>query len=143
MCRSCRNNFRGVTFDFHCKKFYHDYCESLNDSKPDLICFFNAGLHRTNSFKGFDTWPRTIKAAFNRNVPVVVTSSAEYESALDLQRILEIFDGENIKVIQEPTRNPYASIKPERNFIQEDVAPLIFKNFVYFIAQKNENPFFS
>jgi splicing suppressor protein 51 len=140
MCRLCRSNCRGVTFDFQCKKFYHDYCDSMNYSKPDMICFFNAGLYRTNSFKGFDTWPKTVEAALNqhKNIPVIVTSSAEYEAPLDLQRILSIVQNcDSINVIQEPTRNPYASIKPERNFVNEEIAPLIFKNQFYFVLQSN------
>jgi splicing suppressor protein 51 len=137
MCRLCRNNCRGVSFDFQYKKFYHDYCESQSYSKPDLICFFNAGLHHLSSFKDFDTWPKTIEAAFNENVPVIVTSSTEYELPLDLERILTIIDQQNISIIQKPTKNPYASMKPERNFINEDLAPFFFKNLYYFIYQKS------
>lgn len=137
MCRMCRQQCRGVTFDFQCEKFYHDYCQSLCYSKPDLICFFNAGLHKTTSFKGFDCWPKTIEAALNQNVPVVVTSSSKAEAPLDLQRITDICADYNVKVYENPQRNPYASTRPERNYINEEIAPLLFKNFYYFVVQKD------
>lgn len=137
MCKSCRQQCRGVTFDFHCLQFYHDFCDSSSFCKPNLICFFNAGLNRKASFKGFDTWPMTIIKAVEGDtpIPILVTSSSEHEAPLDLLRIQEIC-GEQLKVIQEPTRNPFMSKKPERNFMSDDQVPLTFKNFSYFVVRK-------
>lgn len=134
MCRLCRQMCRGVTFDFQCKKFYHDYCDSTSFAQPDLICFFNAGLHRSTGFQGFDTWPKTIQAALDTRAPILATAYTEYEAPLDLQRIKSVDDA--LTIIVPPTINPYASCRPERNFISDEMTPMIFKNYYYFVASK-------
>lgn len=137
MCRQCRQLCRGVRFDFQCKKFYHDYCTSKAFVKPDVVFFFNPALHRPG-FRGFDTWPRTVKAALDTAVPILVTSATENESILDLQRIEKI-SGNDMKVVQAPKLNPYSSTRPERNFATDDVEPIMFKNQFYFIVQKPQD----
>lgn len=134
MCRQCRQQCRGVRFDFQCKKFYHDYCLSKAFVKPDIVLFFNPALHRPG-FRGFDTWPKTIKSALNTTAPVLVTAVTENESILDLQRIEKIAESDTV-VAQPPKLNPYASTRPERNFATDDVEPIMFKNQFYFIVQQ-------
>lgn len=131
MCRTCRQNCRIVKFDFQCGKLYHDYANSSAFAKPDLVCFFNPGLYRTTGFNGLDTWPLTIKSATSMNCPVVVTSYTEVESPRDLDRIQKESD-RPLTVVQSPHINPFASQRPERNFISDEVAPMIFKNFFCF-----------
>lgn len=138
MCRTCRQLCRGVRFDFHCKKFYHDYCTSTSFVKPDLICFFNAGINKKTGFKGFDTWPKTIQSAFDTEVPVLVTSYTEHEIPLDLERINNQIGKDFIQVLHPPSKNPFSSSRPERNFTSDDVTPLIFKNNYFFVARKHQ-----
>ena len=133
MCRTCRLKCRTVKFDFQCKTLYHDYSASSAFTKPDLICFFNAGLHQTG-YNGMDTWSKTIKCATNTKCPIVVTSYTEYGSPLDLACLKEE-SSRPLEVVQQPTLNPFASKRPERNFISDEIAPLIFKNFFYFVVQ--------
>lgn len=40
-----------------------------------------------------------------------------------------------LTIIQPSEKNKYASKRPERNFISDDVAPLIFKNDYLFIVK--------
>lgn len=134
MCRICRQNCRGIRFDFQCKKFYRDYCKSSAFVKPDAIFFFNAALHRPG-FRGFETWPKTIQSAIDTSVPVFVTSCKHHESTLDFRRVREIVPND-ILVLQTPTLNPYASTQPERYFSADDAEPITFKNQFYFIVRK-------
>jgi mitochondrial splicing suppressor protein 51 len=137
MCKSCRLNCRGIRFDFQCKKFYHDYCTSSAYLKPDLICFFNPSLHRPG-FRGFETWPKTIKCATSTNAAIVVTSPTENENLLDLQRIESLTSDESVKILLAPQKNPYASSRPERSFSDNDDISIMFKNnFLFVLSDKN------
>lgn len=98
------------------------------------VCFFNAGLYRSTGFNGLDTWPETIQSAVSLNCPIVVTSYTEIESPKDLERI-EKDAKQELKIIQYPIANPYTSQRPERNFISDEIAPMIFKNYYCFIVQ--------
>lgn len=81
-----------------------------------------------------DTWPETILAASKLQVPTVVTAYTEYESPLDMTRFA-VECQRKLKIIQAPAKNPFASVKPERNFISDDEAPLMFKNYYYFVIE--------
>lgn len=49
---------------------------------------------------------------------------------------MEANNGEKeMRVLYEPKLNPYSSQRPERNFISDDVVPLIFKNYFCFILK--------
>ncbi|XP_037033646.1 titin-like [Bradysia coprophila] len=134
MCRTCRQNCRIVKFDFQCGMLYHDYANSSAFTKPDLVCFFNPGLYRTTGFNGLDTWPLTIKSAASMNCPILVTSYTEVESPRDFDRIQKESD-RPLTVVQPSHINPFASQRPERNFISDEVAPMIFKNFFCFCVK--------
>lgn len=137
MCRACRQNCRGIRFDFQSKTFYHDYCKSSSYVKPDAVFFFNPSLHRPG-FSGFDTWPKTLCAAMNVSAPIFVTSCTHEESLMDflfLQRIA----GNDAEVIETTKLNPFASTRPERNFTTEDHEPIIFKNQFYFILKSPQD----
>lgn len=136
MCNDCRHNCRGIRFDFQCKMFYHDYCTSASFVKPDIIFFFNSALHRPG-FRGFDTWPKTIKAVVNFSVPTVVTACTHREATLDLERIKKL-SGSELKILQTEI-NPYSSTNPERNFTSDEIAPIMFRNQFYFIIQGPPN----
>lgn len=152
MCRTCRQNCRIVKFDFQCGILYHDYVNSTALTKPDLsnifihvpevitklylfsVCFFNPGLYRSTGFNGLDTWPITIKKATSMNCPIVITSYTEVESPRDLERIQKESD-RPLSIAQTPHINPFASQRPERNFISDEIAPMIFKNFYCFCVK--------
>ncbi|XP_059609042.1 muscle M-line assembly protein unc-89 [Phlebotomus argentipes] len=133
MCRTCRQACRGVKFDFQCGKLYHDYAKQPAFTKPDLICFFNPGLYRATGFSGLDTWPDTIKAATQLSCPIVVTSYTELESPQDLAQ-LNRDSARPLNLTQAPAVNPFSSQRPERNFISDEVSPMIFKNYYVFIV---------
>lgn len=103
------------------------------------VCFFNPGLHRITGFNGLDTWPETIKVATSLACPIVVTSYTEYESPRDLERFqmesTKGGHGTQLSIVHPPQMNHYSSQRPERNFISDEVAPLIFKNFYSFILK--------
>lgn len=93
-------------------------------------------------FSGMDTWPETVESSLKLNCPIVVTSYTEVESPLDFAQIQKFAscrrgadDGAALQVVQPPAVNPFASQRPERNFISDDVAPMIFKNYYYFVVK--------
>lgn len=104
-----------------------------------LVCFFNPGLHRVTGFNGLDTWSDTIRTAIKLNCPILLTSYTEIDSAKEMERIQSevIKEDKNyeLKIIQLSNINKYASKRPERNFISDDIAPLIFKNYYSFIVK--------
>ncbi|XP_049539497.1 uncharacterized protein LOC125953767 [Anopheles darlingi] len=134
MCRTCRLKCRVVAFDFQSRTMYHDYRRSSSYQRPNLICFFNPGLHRTTGYAGIDTWPETIRAATEPGCPILVTAYTELESPLDLDR-LQRESVRPLKIVQEPAVNPFGSKRPDRNFISDETAPMIFKNYYHFIVQ--------
>lgn len=134
MCRTCRLKCRVVKFDFQCKRFYHDYRRDSCYTRPDLICFFNPILNSVHGYAGHDTWPDTLQAAASANCPIVVTSYTELDCLLDLIR-LQKEARRPLQIVQQPRLNPYGSCRPDRNFISDEVTPLIFKNYHYFVVQ--------
>ncbi|XP_053955000.1 uncharacterized protein LOC128861113 isoform X7 [Anastrepha ludens] len=132
-CKSCRKLKRTVNYRFQ-SQLYHNYCSLPTFLPPDLICFFNAGLYRYNGFQMEDTWPETIRIATNIKCPIVVTSYTEYESPLDISRLVQE-SSRHLNVVLPPTLNPYASKKPERNFISDEDSPLMFKNYYCFVIE--------
>uniref|UniRef100_A0A182J4J7 Uncharacterized protein n=1 Tax=Anopheles atroparvus TaxID=41427 RepID=A0A182J4J7_ANOAO len=134
MCRTCRTKCRVVAFDFQCRTMYHDYRHSSRYQRPDLICFFNPGLHRFTGYAGLDSWPQTIRTATEAGCPMLVTAYTELESPLDLER-LQRESTRVLQVTRAPSVNPFGSKRPDRNFISEETAPMIFKNYFYFLVQ--------
>lgn len=155
MCRNCRQRARNVKFNFH-RTLYHDYAKSPLFTKPDLsefkslkfnkmnfsltnvflVCYFNPGLYRMTGFNGLDTWPDTVKASL-QYCPIVVTSYSALESPLDLAQVQRLATdaGKTLEIIEKSTINPFASQRPERNFISDHDLPMIFKNFYFFVVK--------
>lgn len=126
ICSACKSFGRCVNVSFHPGKFYHNFCRSKQFIKPHLVCLFNPGLYRETGFEGRDTWPETIREFCKTQVPVCVTSYTKHEIPREMIRIKSIID---VKTILEPEKNPFASIKPDRNFVSDDAVPLIYKNY--------------
>ncbi|XP_012227149.1 putative protein MSS51 homolog, mitochondrial [Linepithema humile] len=126
MCPACKSSNRRVKVSFHPGKFYHDFYHSEQFIKPHIVCLFNPGLYRETGFDGRDTWPETIKKICKTKVPVCVTSYTKHEIPREMIRIKSIAD---VETILEPRKNPFASIKPDRNFVSDDTVPLIYKNY--------------
>lgn len=129
LCSACKLSDRRVNVSFHPGQFYHDFFRSEQFIKPDLVCLFNPGLYRETGFKDRDTWPETIKEFCKTQVPVSVTAYTKHEIPREVIRIKSVA---NVETILEAQRNPFASIKPDRNFVSDDSEPLIYKN--YYIA---------
>ncbi|XP_016933461.3 uncharacterized protein [Drosophila suzukii] len=132
-CRLCRKAQRNVNYYFE-NALYHDYCKEPHFLQPNLVCFFNSGLYRSTGFALEDTWPDTIQAALNLKCPIVVTSYTKYEAPLDMAHFINQ-SNRHINLILPPTTNPFSSEKPERNFISDNEAPFMFKNFYCFVVE--------
>ncbi|KAL6259278.1 hypothetical protein P5V15_009196 [Pogonomyrmex californicus] len=132
LCSFCKSSRRRINVSFHPGKLYHDFCHSKQFIKPHLICLFNPGLYRETGFEGKDTWPETIREFCKTKVPICVTSYTKQEIPQEMTRIKSIAE---VETILEPQRNPFASIKPDRNFVSDDTAPLIYKNYYFAIVK--------
>lgn len=132
-CRSCRKNKRTVNYHFE-NALYHNYCRQEVFLKPELICFFNPGLYRPTGFQMEDTWPETIEAAVEKKCPVVITSYTQHEAPMDLSRFIEE-SNRHLDIVIPPMVNPFGSVKPERNFISDEEAPLMYKNYYCFAVE--------
>ncbi|OAD56483.1 hypothetical protein WN48_03170 [Eufriesea mexicana] len=131
VCKKCKSTGRAVVVSFKQEMLYHDLIRDTSEclSKPDLICVYNPGLYRKTGFEGKDTWLETIKEFCKTSIPVTVTSYTEDEMHWEITRINSIAD---IEILLQPYRNPFSSVKPDRNFVSDDTNPLIYKN--YYIA---------
>ncbi|XP_020285391.1 uncharacterized protein LOC109855492 [Pseudomyrmex gracilis] len=134
LCSACKSSDRRVNVSFHPAQFYHEFCRSKQFVKPHLACLFNPGLYRVTGFEGRDTWPETIREFCKTRAPVCVTSYTKHEIPREMIRIKSIAD---VETILEPQINPFASIKPDRNFVSDDTAPLIYKNYYLAIVRGN------
>ncbi|ALC44624.1 CG13458, partial [Drosophila busckii] len=132
-CRLCRKAQRTVQYYFE-NRLYHDYCKDSKFIHPDLVCFFNSGLYRSTGFALEDTWPDTIRASLDLKCPIVVTSYTKYEAPLDMSQFINE-SNRHLNVALPPTTNPFASEKPERNFISDHDAPFMFKNYQCFVIE--------
>ncbi|XP_015434939.1 PREDICTED: uncharacterized protein LOC107190619 [Dufourea novaeangliae] len=128
LCSECKAASRAVVVVFRPETLYHELVrEKLeHDVKPDLICAFNPGLYRKTGFAGKDTWPETIKEFCKTKTPVVITAYTADEMFWEIARIKSV---DKIEVMLESQQNPFASIKPDRNFVSDDTSPLIYKNY--------------
>ncbi|XP_054000167.1 uncharacterized protein LOC128887823 [Hylaeus anthracinus] len=135
-CTECRATNRSVEVSFQPERLYHELVRSERVSKPDLICAFNAGLYRSTGFAGEDTWPETIREFCKTLSPIVITSYTADEMVWEIARINSMSD---VDVLLEPRRNPFASIKPDRNFVSDDTNPLIYKNYYITVVKGKTN----
>lgn len=123
ICQNCRESGRQINVNFNQGKLYHEI--DKNSLETNVVCLFNPGLYRQTGFNGNDTWPLTIKKFTNLKIPVLITAYTEREIPQDIATIKSL---SNIQVIMEPQKNPFASLKPDRNFVSDDAAPLMYKN---------------
>lgn len=124
-CNYCRISGRRINVIFNQGKLYHEIEKTTIIQKPDIVCLFNPGLYRKTGFNGNDTWPLTIKKFCQLKSPIVITAYTEKEIPQDIAAIKSVC---NINIIMEPQKNPYATLKPDRNFVSDDTAPLMYKN---------------
>lgn len=128
-CFDCKRSDRSINVSFQPGKCYHEFARTGEFVKPDILCLFNPGLYRRTGYDGKDTWPASIRRMCDLRVPIVVTSYTAHEIPWEMARIKSIAD---VEEILKPQRNPFASVKPDRNFVSDDAVPLIYKN--YYIA---------
>lgn len=133
LCNKCKSAGRAVNVTFKPEMLYHDAVERL--AAPDLICIYNPGLYRKTGFEGKDSWFETIREFCKASVPVAVTSYTKHEILWEIARISSVADAQ---VVLQPRRNPFASVKPDRNFVSDDTDPLIYKNY-YLTIVKGES----
>lgn len=128
LCTRCKSNGRAVVVSFHPEKLYHEMTRdpSRRVDEPDLICAFNPGLYRKTGFAGKDTWFETMREFLKGVTPVVITAYTADEMLWELARVKSAAD---VEILMQPRRNPFASIKPDRNFVSDDTNPLIYKNY--------------
>ncbi|XP_072946308.1 uncharacterized protein [Epargyreus clarus] len=133
LCESCRTDKRRVLFSFQDKKTYYEYWSSDDFFPPDIVCAFNPSIQRSSIYNGKDTWPTTISCILKLKTPFIISSYSLNELYRDMRRIKECSDlsGVTFKTIIDPKSNPFASVRPDRNFITDEEIPLLFKNYCF------------
>ncbi|XP_041972516.1 bromodomain-containing protein DDB_G0280777 isoform X2 [Aricia agestis] len=126
LCENCKTNKRRVIFSFQDKLSYNAYYSSDDFITPDIVCAFNPSIERSSIYNGKDSWPSTTQCILKQKVPFIITSYTLEELKRDLERVEQFGD---IKSILEPKPNPFASVRPDRNFITDHEIPLLFKNY--------------
>ncbi|XP_063544607.1 titin [Cydia strobilella] len=126
-CENCQRNKRRVVFGFQDKRTYHEFWASEDFSVPDLVCAFNPSIQRSSAYNGKDTWPATINCILKLKCPLAITSYTLSELTSDLLRVQECATV-RYNVLCAPRNNCFASVRPDRNFISDNEAPLLFKN---------------
>lgn len=132
-CEECEIWHRKMTMKFHVNSLYHDYVKGSSYLKPNLICSFNPGIYRSTGFNKTDSWKATIEEILKQNVPVLITSYTQVEILKDIKRLEE---AAKLKFLQNPSANPFSSLKPFLSFVHDEVSPIIFKN-QYIVVFKN------
>ncbi|XP_076237773.1 uncharacterized protein LOC143181263 [Calliopsis andreniformis] len=134
LCSHCKSTNKTITVLFRPGKLYHECVrqEPKLALETDLICLYNPGLYRETGFAGEDSWLKTIQEFCKLTAPVVITSYTVDEIGWEINRVTSVSD---VKVLLEPRRNPFASVKPDRNFVSDDSNPLIYKNYYITIVQ--------
>ncbi|XP_013148417.1 PREDICTED: intracellular protein transport protein USO1 [Papilio polytes] len=129
-CENCRVNKRRVLFSFQDKKSYQEYWASDDFIIPDIVCAFNPNIHRSSLYNGVELWSSTINCIFKLKIPFLITSSTIKELKNDLEAIKKNTEVD-YNVVSEVKLNPFASVRPDRNFITDDESPLLFKNYCF------------
>ena len=70
-------------------------------------------------------------------VPLILTAYTAAEAPMDLKRLEEI-SVQPVDVLVPPTRNPYRSSRPCRNFVSEEESPLMFKNQFIKVVRRSQ-----
>ncbi|KAJ3653914.1 hypothetical protein Zmor_013139 [Zophobas morio] len=128
-CAECKaKNFVGTVVKI--KGLYHDHVNYI--PRPDLIVCFNSGLHEFMDSKG-DTWKKSIpKLVGFRGVPTMLTAYTETELKKDVGRFKE----SHINYIVTPQRNPFSSLRPNRNW-EEGSEPVFYQSgYVAIVTKK-------
>lgn len=134
-CDSCKEIGKSSRVTAH-RQMYHQFLADETASKPDLIVAFNSGLHEFES-QDCDTWKESISCLLQFGVPLVLTAYTESEIVQDVGRV-EAVRGEGVEVVLESRRNPFAGLRPLRDWANEDdVASVFFVNgFVSILRRK-------
>ncbi|XP_071445081.1 myb-like protein X [Hetaerina americana] len=129
------NSSKKLTAEFYYGQLYHDYSNSSSFKQPDIICAFNCGIYRVTGFNNQDTWGPTIKSMVKDiNIPVLLTAYTEVEAPKDVARFRQQCD---TKELITPMKNPFASMRPNLNFVSDDETPLIYKNQFLSVVKGN------
>lgn len=136
LCNRCKFGGKKISVSFVPRTLYHDFCSSSDYQKPDFACLFNPGLYRKTGFNGQDTWPKTISELCRSRVPILVTAYTEHEIPMDVDSIGSVSD---IEIVLAPRKNPFASLKPDRNFVSDESVPLIYKNYYLSVVKAAVN----
>ncbi|XP_015609307.1 putative protein MSS51 homolog, mitochondrial [Cephus cinctus] len=119
VCDCCAVEDMRVHVDV-CNMLYQDYVNSHGFENPDFIIGYNVGLHECEDFSSEnDTWSPCVRSLGTQNCPVILTSYTLEEAKKDHERICAVLGDTVALVLCE--HNPFASLRPHRDFEVEDV----------------------
>ncbi|XP_025993289.1 uncharacterized protein LOC105204810 [Solenopsis invicta] len=117
MCDDCIAQKKKIEFSLN-QSLYTHYVQSPLFLKPDLIVGFTIGLHEFEFESKMETWAPSIKVLAKQNCPFILTCyKGEIEK--EIGRLNAILD-RKVDFLYSGN-NPFASLRPQRNFGSEMV----------------------
>ncbi|KAK9721955.1 MYND finger [Popillia japonica] len=115
---------------FH-SNLYHDILPKI--PKPDLIAAFNCGLHEFEHSPG-NPWASSIpKLLHYKNIPLLLTSFTKTELIRDKNLLMNL--NFKLNVIRDIEKNPFAFLKPLRDWLWID-EPVFYRCNYICVIQK-------
>jgi splicing suppressor protein 51 len=126
-CPGCRLDGRTRSISIY-QGLYHDFAETPNYDKPDLVVLFNSGW--VDGDDAESDWAPTIKLLVEGNVPVLFTTYNEQEAQNESRKMREM----NAKFLVEAGKNRWSGLVPAPELIDEEYG-MWFQNAYRYVIQ--------
>lgn len=135
MCSICINVQKRSYVVKTYKKMYEEIVDQL--PAPHLVVALNSGLHEFENEAERDTWRNGIPCLLRyAGVPLLLSAYTKQEISQDLRCITDCV---NVKVLMEVQVNPYASLRPLRDWDNDATAVSVFYvNGFVTVIERNE-----
>lgn len=121
ICDFCTKQNRFYTINTH-RELYENVVNAL--PVPNMVIALNSGIHEFAGSTEENTWKRSIPYLLkNPNVPLLLTAYTKGEILQD-RRCID--DSISVKVLMEAQVNKYASLRPIRDWDDEENATSVF-----------------
>lgn len=126
----CQRAGKQMICQFQPHTAYHDFCRGPEYCRPDIVCAFNAGLHRFAGHESRDHWRQSLEYLVGQQVPLVITGFSLFDVQQDVARVKEVqqVQKQECSVLIPPIKNPYGSKRPLMNYLKDHDDPLVYRN---------------
>lgn len=119
LCKDCKDNSKQLSVHM-LDTLYETYVQRNLYAKPNFIVAYNPGMHEFDECEfEQDTWAQCVHAIAKQNCPFILTSYTLLEAERESMILNKILGGQIKYACFE--KNPYASVKPYRDFETEGI----------------------